>query len=101
MAEDKALSNLLMDRAYPLGNSEDDFLRRALHVKIGNKITEPLPMGGLLSGVQYDAIKVVYTSSTSETYTYYSGGLLGVLQTTILITYTDSTKNNLVSVERI
>lgn len=44
MAEDKALSTLLMDRSEPLGNSEDTFARRALHTKVGNKLTEPVPV---------------------------------------------------------
>lgn len=44
MAEDKSLSSLVMDRSNPLGNSEDIFLRRSLHVKIGNKLNEPIPV---------------------------------------------------------
>lgn len=44
MAEDQCLSTLLMDRALPIGNSEDTFSRRALHVKIGNKTTEAIPV---------------------------------------------------------
>lgn len=38
------LSSLLMDRSSPLGNSEDVFQRRALHVKIGNSLSEPIPV---------------------------------------------------------
>lgn len=33
-----------MDRPQPLGNSIDTFTRRALHVKIGNLSTEPVPV---------------------------------------------------------
>jgi hypothetical protein len=44
MAEDYCLSTLLMDRGQPLGNSEDSFTRRALHVKVGNKNTEAIPV---------------------------------------------------------
>jgi hypothetical protein len=36
-------SALFMDRDSSLGNSEDTFLRRALHVKVGNKTSEPIP----------------------------------------------------------
>jgi hypothetical protein len=35
---------LSMDRGIPLGNSLDTFNRRALHVKVGNKVTEPIPV---------------------------------------------------------
>jgi hypothetical protein len=44
MPEGKDVSSLSMDTALPLGNSEDTFIRRALHVKIGNKTTEPIPV---------------------------------------------------------
>ena len=35
---------LVMDEGIPLGNSEDVFTKRSLHVKIGNKPTEPIPV---------------------------------------------------------
>jgi hypothetical protein len=44
MGEDYQVSNLSMDRGKSLGNSEDVFGRRALHVKIGNKSSEPVPV---------------------------------------------------------
>jgi len=44
MAENKTYTSLAMDRDEPLGNSEDAYLRRALHVKATNKITEPIPV---------------------------------------------------------
>jgi len=37
-------SSLIMDRGIPLGNSEDIDQRRALHVKIKNKNSEPIPV---------------------------------------------------------
>ena len=37
-------ATLKMDRDYPLGNSEDRFLRRALHVKVGNSDDEGIPV---------------------------------------------------------
>ena len=43
-AEDPAQSALLTDRGLPIGNSEDVFIRRALHVKIGNKPSEAVPV---------------------------------------------------------
>lgn len=42
--EDFVSAQLVMDRSMPLGNSEDTFNRRALHTKIGNKTTEPVPV---------------------------------------------------------
>lgn len=60
--------------------------------------TNPLPVSassGMLSGVSYDAIDVQQTSSTVETYVYKSGGLAGTTVKTIVVTYTDSTKENI------
>jgi hypothetical protein len=42
--EAPGIYRLDMDRGEPLGNSEDTFGRRALHVKIGNKDTESIPV---------------------------------------------------------
>ena len=44
MSDTPVLSPLLMDRDIPLGNSEDDIGKRALHVRVSNKNTEPLPI---------------------------------------------------------
>lgn len=51
--------------------------------------------GGMLSGVEFDAIDVQQTSSTVETYVYKSGGLAGTTVKTIVVTYTDSSKENI------
>lgn len=42
--ETPAISPVLMDRGTTLGNSEDTFGRRALHVKVGNKASEQIPV---------------------------------------------------------
>ena len=42
--ESPSTAALTMDRGLNLGNSEDRFLRRALHVKVSNKSSEPLPI---------------------------------------------------------
>lgn len=42
--ETKTYTALAMDRAEPLGNSEDNASRRALHTKVLNKATEPVPV---------------------------------------------------------
>lgn len=44
MAENITYTALVMDRDLSLGNSEDAYGRRALHVKATNKITEPIPV---------------------------------------------------------
>lgn len=44
MAEQEVLSSLLMDRDGPLGNSVDRFLRRSLHVKVGNSSADAIPV---------------------------------------------------------
>ena len=44
MPEGKDVSALQMDTALPLGNSLDTFGRRALHVKIGNADSSPVPV---------------------------------------------------------
>lgn len=41
--ETQVQSALFMDRSGPLGNSADAFGRRALHTKIGNSVSEPIP----------------------------------------------------------
>lgn len=43
-SEDAVTAPLLMDRSIPLGNSVDVFTRRALHTKIGNSSSEPIPV---------------------------------------------------------
>lgn len=47
---------------------------------------------GLLSGVVYDEIQAQYPSSTTEHYLYLNNS---VLQATVEIIYTNSSKNNL------
>ncbi len=42
--ETQVTSALTMDRGYPLGNSEDIDGRRALHVKVKNKLSEAIPV---------------------------------------------------------
>lgn len=42
--EDPTNASLLMDRGLPLGNSLDTVGRRALHVKVRNLVSEPIPV---------------------------------------------------------
>lgn len=48
----------------------------------------------------YDYIAVAYPNSTTETYTYKSGGSGGTTLATITIVYSDSTKANITSVAK-
>lgn len=87
MSEIKTISALVMDRADPLGNSDDGTGRRALHVKVA---------GGIV-GVNYDQIIATYPNPVTEIYTYQ---LAAVTVATVTVVYTDSTKANLSTVTR-
>jgi hypothetical protein len=54
--------------------------------------------GTILAGVTYDYIGASYPNAVTEVYSYKQGGSGGTLQATVTVTYTDSTKNSLVSV---
>lgn len=77
-------------------------LRKAA-VHIDSALTEAsirtFDVSGMLSGISYDAIDIQQTSSTVETYVFKTGGLSGTTVKTIVITYTDSTKADLNTVE--
>lgn len=55
---------------------------------------------GQLVTEDYDYIAVAYPSTTSETYTYKTGGVGGTTVATITVVYTDTTKENISSVAR-
>lgn len=55
--------------------------------------------GGILK-LPYDYIEVNYPTSSTEVYITRSGGASGSIQETLTITYTNSTKDVLVSVAR-
>lgn len=54
--------------------------------------------GSLLNGVEFDDIQTTYPSTTVEIYAY---SLQGTLQATVEVTYSDSTKLNLVRARRV
>lgn len=99
--ETPSLAAVKQDRGLPIGNSEDTFGRRSAHVKIGNKITEPVPVSGTFSSspgafsppANTDACQVSYPSATVEVYEFFNGGLSGTLLQTNTVVYTDATKN--------
>jgi hypothetical protein len=53
---------------------------------------------GLLDGINYDDIQATYPNATTENYEYY---LDSILQATIQVTYTDSTKGILLRARRV
>lgn len=99
--ETPSIAALTQDRGLPIGNSEDTFGRRAAHVKVANKVTEPIPVSGTFSSspggfsppANTDACQVSYPNATTEVYEFYTGGLAGTLLQTNTVVYTDSTKN--------
>lgn len=48
----------------------------------------------------YDALSKANLSPTVETYSYYKGGLTGTLVATVTVTYTNSGKDDIISVVR-
>jgi hypothetical protein len=58
-------------------------------------------VGGLLpSDVSWDAITVSYPSSTTEVYQYKTGGVSGTTVSTLTVTYTNASKQNIQSVAK-
>lgn len=53
---------------------------------------------GLLENIQYDDIQATYPTSTTEVYSYYLGS---VLQASIEVSYTNSSKNIFVRARRL
>lgn len=87
--ETKVKSRLFMDRGLELGNSEDRWIRRALHVLIGNKDADAVPVkivdGSLESGTDHfiDVGPIATTAGTTQTlinYTVPVGKLLVLYQ---------------------
>ena len=58
-----------------------------------------LAVAGLVT-LPYDYISAAYPSSSSETYTFKSGGSGGTTVATVAVVYTDSTKENLSTVTK-
>lgn len=56
--------------------------------------------GSLLQGVDFNYIGATYPSSTQESYTYRDGGAAGTIVAVIDVTYTNSSKSDLLTVFR-
>ena len=63
---------------------------------IGNVASEAtlLKIPGLSIPI-YDYVAVTYPTTSTETYTFYSGGSGGTIVATVALVYTDNTKNSL------
>lgn len=59
------------------------------------------PVGGILSGIAYDYVSINYSGTTSDVYTFKTGGSGGTTVATITLGYTDSGKGTLSTVTKI
>lgn len=68
----------------------------------GPKVAQDVSvLGNLLGDVSYDYIAMALSAGdTVETFTYREGGSFGTIVATVVVTYTNSTRDILVSVER-
>jgi len=92
-----ALPNSITDRKFKafIENSDDQGVdNRVSDVSLNSKLTG---VGGLLNGILYDSISVAYPTTTSESYSFYEGGLAGTLKATVNLVYSNSSKSDLVS----
>ncbi len=63
----------------------------------GNTAVRVIDVNGFINEAVGNKIEAAYPSATTETYTFKNGA---TTYKVLLVTYTDSTKNNLSSVER-
>lgn len=75
-----------------------DYDQTIIFQKAYNPQDNSITVGGFVNGRIGNKIVVAYPSSSTETYSYYQN--TSELLLTILVTYTDSTKLSLSSVER-
>lgn len=77
-----------------LSNLDADQIIQNVHdgTKEALKVTQ---ISGALVTVAFDAVAVTYPNSTTEVYTYKTGGISGTTVAIVTLTYTDSTKVNL------
>lgn len=69
-------------------------------VEIGGNTAVRISDAGSLVKEAHDYIGVTYPNSTTETYTFKSGGSGGTTVATVTVVYTDSTKASLSSVTK-
>lgn len=74
-----------------------------IHVRVLAEAINALPVkdnGSIISGISFDSLSLETPNSITEIYKYYEGGLSGDLKATVTIIYTNSSKNQIVSVVR-
>jgi hypothetical protein len=97
----KSLYQSLFGRENPSNGSVIDL---AEHGRVGGVSTgQPFKFTADVGGLSvplHDYIATTYPTDSSEVYTFKTGGSGGTTVATITITYTDDTKENLLTVER-
>jgi hypothetical protein len=56
---------------------------------------------GIIANIPFDAVSVTYPNSTTEVYSFKTGGLSGSVVATVEVIFTDSSKVDLLSAERV
>ena len=78
----------------------DNEIYKFVNTGSGEVAVRTSSIGDLLAGVVYDSIVASYPTSSSEVYSYKTGGVSGTTVATITVVYTDATKSVLTSVVR-
>lgn len=84
-----------VDSNFPKVTGTTDGVKHGLDVNVISGAITVSVGGSPLNDINWDALDVQQTSSTVDTFLFYSGGLAGTLVATCTVTYTDSTKENL------
>lgn len=68
--------------------------------KVIVRVEDESGLKGILGGVSFDAVSVDYPNNVTEVYTFKTGGLSGSTVATVTVIFTNSSKSDLLSVER-
>lgn len=68
---------------------------------VGGKVVVATKEEGFLNLGSYNYVAVAYPTTTSEVYTFKTGGAGGTTVSTVTLEYTDSTKENLSTVTKV
>ena len=74
--------------------------RRVADLDAHTKLDDIVNNGSLLAGIAWDYVKATYPNTTTEVYTFRTGGSGGSVVATVTVTYTDATKEDLDEVTR-
>ena len=82
-------------------SSKNSGLREVTTSEVGDKAAlDVIPMNSLVPD-GYDYVAVTYPTSTSEVFTFKTGGSGGTTVATITLVYTDASKNDLSTVTKV